>query len=186
MKLFPPLVVLGLCFLQAIPVHGQLKDLPSQAEVDPILENADKKLKDFAATLNEFRVEATSLDRERFNDDPNSIKQVQGIIQVAHSGSAEGSNGVNVQRTLSIMAGLDDMAMDAGTWKELGELQMCKQALQKEDLSRQSLFVERVGMNREMLREGSNQLFHPTFRMASAADEIMLMLSTAAPKTKPK
>jgi hypothetical protein len=160
--------------------------MPSQAEFDPILENADKKLKDFTATLAEYRTEATALDKGRLADDLNSIKQIQQIIQTARSGPTGKRNAVNLQRTLAILTGLDDMAMDAGTWKESAELQMCKQAMQKEDPSRQSQFGIRVGMNREMLREVSNQFFHPTLRLGSAADEIILMFSDTASKSKTK
>jgi hypothetical protein len=61
--------------------------MPSQAEFDPILENADKKLKDFVATLTEFRVEAAALDQARLNDDLNAAKQIQQMIHSTHSGS---------------------------------------------------------------------------------------------------
>ncbi len=41
--------------------------MPSEAEFDPILENADSKLKGFLATLTEFRVEAAAMDQERLD-----------------------------------------------------------------------------------------------------------------------
>ena len=41
-------------------------------------------------------------------------------------------------------------------------------------------------MNREMLREVSNQLFHPTLRLGSAADELILMLNNALSTSKTK
>jgi len=50
--------VFGCLILLCAPAPALLKDMPSQAEFDPILENADKKLKDFVATLTEFRIEA--------------------------------------------------------------------------------------------------------------------------------
>lgn len=186
---FGCLISLGCCLLcvslQTIPAQAQLKDMPSQAEFDPILENADKKLKDFASTLTEFRAEATALDRDRLADDLRSIGDIQKIIQTTHGGATQG-NGINLTRALSIVTGLDDMAMDAGVWKESAELEMCKQLIQKEDATRQSQFGMRVNLNREMLREVSNQLFHPTFRMAGAADEILVTLSSTATKAKSK
>jgi hypothetical protein len=51
---------------------------------------------------------------------------------------------------------------------------ICQQLTQHEDPARYSQFGVRVTMNSEMLREVSGQLFHPTFRAAAAADEIIL------------
>jgi hypothetical protein len=61
-----------------------------------------------------------------------------------------------------------------------------QQLTQHEDPARYSQFGVRVTMNSEMLREVSGQLFHPTFRAAAAADEIILVLSDAASKTLSK
>jgi hypothetical protein len=180
--------ILGLficVILLGAPARAQLKDMPSQAEFDPILENADQKLRDFVATLAEFRVEADALDRERLNTDLKSIKQLQEMIQITHAGAAKNS-GVNMQRLVAILAGLDDMALDASIWKSLAELRMCQQLVQHQNPSRYDQFGIRVTMNSEMLREVGGQLLHPTLRMASVADEIMLMLSDASSKAKPK
>jgi len=39
--------------------------MPCQAEFEPILENADRKVKDFVATLTKYRAEASEIDNER-------------------------------------------------------------------------------------------------------------------------
>jgi hypothetical protein len=177
--------ILGFCVLgislQVPTTRAQIKDMPSQAEFDPILDNADKKLKDFAATLNEFKLEADGLDREKLTDDLSSIQEVQHIIRVTHGGTAPG-NGVNLVRLVGIVTGLDDMAMDAGTWKEVAELQMCIQGIEKKDITRLNGFGARVSANREMLREVSNQLTHPALRLMGAADEI---ISTSTKRGRP-
>src|ERR1039457_3309692 len=104
------IAILGSCILGIslqVPVtRAQIKDMPSQAEFDPILDSADKKLKDFASTLNEFKSVAAGLDRERLTDDLSSIQEVQNIIRVTHSGTAQG-NGVNLVRLMGIVTGLD-------------------------------------------------------------------------------
>jgi hypothetical protein len=177
--------LMGVAFLIMLgtPAQAQVNDMPSQAELDPILENADKKLKDFVATLTEFRVEAGALDRERLDTDLKSIQQLQKMIQITHAGTGE-NKGMSMQRLVAILAGLDDMALDAATWKSLAELRMCQLLVQHQSPTRYDQFGIRVTMNSEMLREVGGQLFHPAFRMASAADEIML--SDAQSKTKPK
>lgn len=177
------LVIFFCIILWSTPVRAQLKDMPSQAEFDPILENADKKLKGFVATLMEYRVEAAALDRERLTTDLNAVKQIQQMIQSAHSGE---NKGINMQRLVGILSGLDDMALDAATWKSLAELRMCQLIVQKQNPGRYDQLGTRVAMNSEMLREVGGQLSHPTFRMASAADEIMLALSDEASKSKQK
>jgi hypothetical protein len=159
--------------------------MPSQAEFDPILENADKKLKDFVATLTEFRVEAAALDQARLNDDLNAAKQIQQMIHSTHSGSG-GNQGINMQRLVGLLSGLDDMALDAATWKSIAELRMCQQLVQHQSPGRYDQFGVRANMNSEMLREVGGQLLHPAFRMASAADEIILAMGDVAPKTKAK
>lgn len=185
MRLSNRLTIFAFLFLLGGPAQAQLKDMPSQAEFDPILENAGKKLKDFVATLTEFQIEAAALDRERLDEDLKSVQQLQGMIRITHAASGE-NKGVNMQRLVGILAGLDDMALDASTWKSLAELRMCQQLVQQQNPSRYDQFGIRVAMNSEMLREVGGQLFHPTLRAAGAADEIMLMFSDAATKTKPK
>ncbi len=183
MKLSNRFATLAFFIVLGAPAQAQLKDMPSQAEFDPILENADKKLKDFVSTLTQFRIEAVSLDQERLDVDLKSIQQLQEMIQVTHAGE---NKGVNMQRLVGILAGLDDMALDAATWEFIAELRMCQQLAQHQDPARYDQFGIRVTMNSEMLREVGGQLFHPTFRAAAAADEIILMLSDAGSKTKPK
>lgn len=185
MRLRRGLGIIALFLLLGIPAQAQLRDLPSQAEFDPILENAEKKLKDFVATLTEFRAEAAAIDPERLATDLRSVQQLQEMIQSAHTGTVK-KNGINLQRLVAILAGLDDMALDAGIWKSLAELHMCQQLVQRMDSGRSSQFGVRVSMNAEMLREVSGQLFHPTLRMASAADEILQAISDVPSKVKPK
>jgi hypothetical protein len=177
--------IFGFLLLLPAPAQAQLKDMPSQAEFDPILENAGKKLKDFVATLTEFRIEAAAMDQERLDGDLKAVKQLQEMIQVAHSGSGE-NKGANMLRLVGILAGLDDMALDAATWKALADLRLCQQLVQHQSPTPYDQFGTRVAMNSVMLHEVGGQLLHPTFRMASAADEIVLMLSDASSKTKPK
>ncbi len=112
-----------------------------------------------------------------------SVKQLQQMIQVAHSGSGE-NKGANMQRLVGILSGLDDMALDAATWKSLAELRMCQQLVHHEIPSRYEPFGIRVTMNSQMLREVGGQLLHPTLRMAAAADEIVHGLSNAPSKNK--
>jgi hypothetical protein len=192
MRLSNTLALFVLLFVCGNSAEAQLKDMPSQAEFNPILENADKKLKDFASTLTQFRSEAASLDQERLDTDLKSVQTLREMIQVT-SAPAEptregdgGKKGINMVRLVGILVGLDDMALDAATWKSLAELKMCQQLVQRQDPAHYDQFSTRVTMNVEMLREVSGQLFHPTFRAAAAADEIMLMLSDAASKTQPK
>jgi len=177
--------IFAFLILLGAPAQAQLRDMPSQAEFDPILENADKKLKDFVATLTEFRIEAAAMDLERLDEDLKSVKQLQQMIQITHSGTGE-NKGANMQRLVGILSGLDDMALDAATWKSLAELHMCQHLLQHQNPTRFDQFGIRVTMNLQMLREVGGQLLHPALRMASAADEIILMLGDTASKTKPK
>jgi hypothetical protein len=185
MRLSNRLGIFACLILLGTPAQAQLKDMPSQAEFDPILENADKKLKDFVATLTEFRIEAAAMDRERLDEDLKSVKQLQQMIQITHSGTG-GNKGANMQRLAGIVFGLDDMALDAGTWKSLAELRMCQHLLQHQNPTRFDQFGIRVTMNLQMLREVGGQLLHPTLRMAAAADEIVLGLVDAAPKSEAK
>ncbi len=184
MRLSNRLMIFAFLILLGAPAQAQLKDMPSQAEFDPILENADKKLKDFIATLTEFQVEA-AMDPERLDTDLKAIRQLQQMIQVAHSGSRE-NKGINMLRLVGILAGLDDMALDAATWKSLAELQMCQQLIQHQNPSRYDQFGIRAAMNSQMLHEVGGQMLHPTLRMAAAADEIILAVVDEASKSKGK
>jgi hypothetical protein len=185
MRLRNKLSILAFLTLSGITAQAQVKDMPAQAEFDPILENAEKKLTDFVATLAEFRVEAGAIDRKMLVTDLKSVEQLQKMIQVAHSGSGE-TKGVNMQRLVGILSGLDDMALDAATWKSLVELHLCQQILQHQNPNRYDQFGTRVTINLAMLREVGGQLFHPTFRAAAAADEIILVVADGATNSKAK
>ena len=87
-----------------------------------------------------------------------------------------------MQRLVGILSGIDDMALDAATWRSLGELKMCQLIVQKQNPSRYDQFSTRIQMNSQMLREVGGQLFHPTLRLSVAVDEIMLATSDT---TKP-
>ena len=107
------IVVLGL-ILTGTVAHAQVGDMPSHAELDPILDNADVKLKDFLATLAEFKLEANALDQDRLTDDFKSVQQLREMIRKTHSSIGVKSSGVNMQRLVGILSGIDDMALDAG------------------------------------------------------------------------
>lgn len=186
MRLSNRLGILACLILLGTPAQAQLKDMPSQAEFDPILENADSKLKEFVATLTEFRVEAAAMDRERLDTDLKDFQALRELIQTTRSGSNNGPKGINMQRLVMILSGLDDAALEAATWKSGAELQMCKQLLQHRDPSRYDQFGTRAAMNLQMLSEVGRQFFHPTLRMATAADEVILGLVDAASRSKAK
>jgi hypothetical protein len=166
--------------------QAQLKDMPSPAEFAPILENADSKLKAFLATLTEFRAEAAAMDRERLDTDLKDFQALRELVQTTRSGSKSGSKGINMQRLVMILGGFDDAAVEAATWKSLAELHMCQRMVQQQDPSRYDQFGMRVAMHLQLLREIGRQLFHPTLRMATAADEIILGLVDAASKSEAK
>jgi len=176
------------CFLLlGTLAQAQLKDVPSQAEFDPILENADTKLKGFIATLAEFRVEAANFDRETLDKDLEDFRELRKLIQVTRSYGSGGKNkGINMGRLVLILSGLDDAALEAAKFKNGAELQMCQQLIQHKDPSRYDLFGTRLAMDLQFLREVGRQLFYPTVRMADAADEIILALGDAASKSKTK
>src|ERR1700737_3094836 len=88
------------------PARAQLKDIPSHAELDPILENADGKVKDFLATLTKYRTEASEMDRERLEKDLHDFKQLREMIGAGHSGT--GNRGMSVARIFGIVTSLDD------------------------------------------------------------------------------
>jgi len=147
--------------------------MPSQAEFDPILENADGKVKDFLSTLGKYRVEARDIDNERLEKDLHDFQQLREMIEIAHSGT--GNHGINLKRILVIVTSLDDASMEAAVWSNLLTARICgkpKQGL--------LYFALAVQDNGGMLREVANQLSHPAFRMASAVDEIMLAVSEGA------
>ncbi len=182
---FTLIPIITLFLAASAPVRAQVKDIPTQGELDPILDNANTKLKDFAATLTEFRAEAAALDQERLDSDMNAVRQLQDMIQVTHSGGG-GNRGINMMRLLGLTAGIDDMALDAATWKSLAELRMCQQLVQQRSFNCYDEFSAKITMNLGMLREVGGQLFHPTFRMAAAMDEVMLALTASEPSSKAK
>jgi hypothetical protein len=174
------LVIFFCMIFVSFPSGAQSRDMPSQAEFDPILDNVDKKLKDFASTLSDFRAEATREDRGRLDTDLTAIGQAQKVIKAAHTEDG-GKTGVNMQRLLAILSMVDDMALDAATWKSLAELTLCQQMIQHQNAGRYQEFGVRVAMNSEMLREVGGQLLHPALRAAAVADDIILAVSE--PKT---
>jgi len=187
MRLSNRLGIFACLILLGTPAQAQLKNMPSQAEFDPILENADTKLKGFIATLTEFRVEAANLDRERLDKDLEDFREVRRLIQVTRSDGNGGKNkGINMGRLVIILSGLDDAALEAATFKNGAELQMCQQLIQHKDPSRYDLFGMRLAMDLQLLREVGRQLFYPTVRAADAVDQILLALGDAASKSKPK
>jgi len=173
-------LAITVCFLlTGLAAQAQLKDMPSQAEFDPILENANTKVKDFLSTLGKYHAEATEIDRERLETDLHDFQQLRELIGSAHSGS--GNHGINLTRIVGILAGLDDAAMEAAVWSNLISARVCT-------TPRLALlnFALAVQTNGGMLREVGNQLFHPAFRMASGADEIILAFADAASKPPTK
>ncbi len=164
--------------------YGQVKDLPSQAELDPILENLNTKLKDFAATLTDFKPEATTLDRDRLTEDLESIKRLQEMVRVTHSGRQGNQNGLNMRRLVGLLSGVDDMAIEASIWKNLAELKMSMEVISHRDPQRYSAFAVRLNTNLQLLREVGAQLFHPTFRLAVAADEVISTVADRASQQK--
>jgi len=177
------------CFLLlGTLAQAQIKDMPSQAEFDPILENADTKLEGFIATLTKFRVEAADLDRETLDKDLEDLRALRKLIQVTRSDVNGGgkNKGINIGRLVIVLGGLDDAALEAAKFKNGAELQMCQQLTQGKDPSRYDLFSTQLAMELQLLREVGRQLFHPTVRMADAADQILLALGDAASKSKAK
>lgn len=98
MRLSNALSTLVFLMLFGIPASAQLKDMPSQAEFDPILENADGKLKDLAAILTEFQTEASQIDPDRLQADLKGIQQTRDMMRVAHSGDDRSNKGISIQR----------------------------------------------------------------------------------------
>lgn len=104
MRLQNRLVVTACLVLIGLSGHAQVKDMPSQAELDPILENADTKVNAFLSTLSKYQKEATAIDRERLEKDLPDFQQLREVIASAHSGS--GNHGINLTRMVAILAGL--------------------------------------------------------------------------------
>ena len=159
-------VIVALSFL---PAHGQLKEIPSQAELDPILDRTDKKLADFLSTLNKYQTEASEIDRERLLNDQRDFEQLRKVIVSAHGGTK--GQGFSLGKMVAILSGVDDAAMEAAVWSNLLTTRVCTS-------SRPRLleFALAVQDNGGMLREAGDQLLHPTLRMASAADEVISAL----------
>lgn len=177
MRLGNKLALITYFLLWWSPAQAQVKVMPSQAELDPILENADSKVKDFLATLTKYRAEASELDNERLEKDLHDFRQLREMIQAAHSGT--GNHGMNLVRIFGIVISLDDAAMEAAVWSNLLTTRICgphKQSL--------LFFAVAVQENGGMLREVSNQLSHPALRLMGAADEMMLAIAGDAPKPK--
>jgi len=152
--------------------------MPSKGEFDPILENADRKVKDFLGTLTKFGVEASQIDKEKLENDLRDFEKIRGIIRITHSGT--GNRGANLARIFAIVSSLDDAAIEARVWSNLLTEGVCRG--NKQSL----LFAVAVLRNAEMLKEASNQLFHPGLRMMSAGDEIMRALADATSKGQTK
>ena len=83
-------------------------------------------------------------------------------------------------RIFSIAATLDDAAIEARVWSSLLTPRVCSQD------KRSLVFALAVLEDAEMLKEVSNQLFHPGFRMMVAADEIMAAMADVMSKGQPK
>ncbi len=177
MRLSNRLAIFACVMLLGTVAHAQLKDMPSPAEFDPILENADSKVKDFLATLTKYRVEGAEIDSERLEKDLHDFRQLREMIQAAHSGT--GNHGMTLVRVFGIIVSLDDAAMEAAVWSNLLTTRICGQ--HKESLL---YFAMAVQENGGMLREVSNELSHPALRLMGAADEIMVALAHDAPKSK--
>jgi hypothetical protein len=155
---------------------GQLKDMPTQAEFDPILENADAKMRDFLSTLRKYRAEASEVDGERLQRDLRDFEQVRQVIAIAHSGA--GNHGFTVGRLFTIVTSLDDAAMEASVWSNLLTAKVCGP-----HSSSTLQFALAIQTNGGMLREVANQLSHPVSRLASAADDIIKIVVESPSKT---
>lgn len=161
----------------AVPAFGQIKDMPTQAEFDPILENADSKLKAFEATLTEFKAEATVMNKSKLDGDLNAIHQLLQMVELAHSGS--GNHGMNLTRAYSIVTSLDDVTLDAAAWSSLNLAYVG----QGKGSERNTKFGMQMDMDFLMLEEVSRQMFHPAFRLIDTANEYIATSDSAAPNT---
>jgi hypothetical protein len=182
-----PILAVACLFMLGTQARAQVKDMPSQAELDPILENVDNKLKDLITTLTEFRVEAVAMDRERLDKDLEDFRKVRKVTQLTSAdGNSATNRGINMERLVLILGGLDDATLEAAIWKNLADLKMCMQMIQQQDPSRYKQFSTQMAMELGLLHEVGRQLLSPTLRMADAADEIMLAIADAASKGQPK
>jgi hypothetical protein len=179
MKQATRLAVFACLIVAGTQAQAQVKDMPSQVELDPVLENADEKVKDFLVTLTNYRAEASKLDNERLEKDLHDFAQLREMIQKAHSG--RGNSGITLGRILGILASLDDATLEAAVWSNLLTAHVC--GSQEKSML---YFALAVQTNGGMLREVSGQLFHPALRFANAADEIMLAIADAESKGQPK
>jgi len=127
-----------------------------------------------------------ALDKERLDTDLEDFQQLRQMIQVAKSDPRAKGNGVNMRRLVGILSGVDDAALEAATWKSLAELKVCMQVVKHDNPGRWDQFGTRVAMDLQLLREVGGQLFHPTFRAAVAADEIILAVADASSSSKGK
>ncbi len=187
MRLENKVAVFAFLTLWGTMAQSQVKDMPSQAEFEPILENAETKLKSFVATLTQFRAEAAALDAQRLNDDLKSFRELLQVIQATRvTGDGAANRGINMGRLVLILGGFDDVALEAAMWKSVAELHMCQMLIQHQNPSRYDQFSTRLTMDLQVLREVGRQLFHPTLRMADAADTILLIMSDSESKNKPK
>jgi hypothetical protein len=180
------LVVLSFLILLGSDAQAQPKDMPSQTEFDPILENADTTLKDLTTTLTKFHAEAVAMDSERYGEDLRDFAQLRELLKVTSAdGGHDPKRGINMGRLVLILSGVDDAAIEAAIWKNAAELQMCQRLIQHQDPSRYDQFSTQMAMDLTRLRDAGRELFHPTVRMADATDEIMLAVANAATKGKP-
>jgi hypothetical protein len=139
------------------------------------------------SALTEFRAEAVAMDRERYDEDLKNFAELRKLIQVTRSdGGRDGKRGINMGCLVIILGGVDDATLEAATWKNAAELQMCQNLIQHKDPSRYDRLGTLLAMNLQVLREVGRQLFHPTVRMADAADAIMLADAASKGKAEPK
>lgn len=171
--------------LSGAVARGQLKAIPTQAECDPILENLESKLKDFAGTLHEFKAEATAMDEARLSADMQYIQRLQEMILATHGGVKGDSNAVNIQQLVRLLVGANDIALEASAWQILAAMKMSQlMALHQAEFQRYSAFGMRAHMDLRMLREVSGQLSHPVLRLAAAADELISAQSESSSSRK--
>jgi hypothetical protein len=160
-----------------------LKDMPSQAEFDPILDNADNKLKDFIAILTKYRTEASAIDSKRLEKNLRDLEQLRKIIAVTHSGpgNGTGNGGINLVRVFSVVGSVDYVALEAAEWSNLISASMMAATTQSKKQSLFDFFLA-IQMNYQMLRDVSDQLFHPAYRLMAAGDDVAKFVSSFGTK----
>ena len=151
------IVVVPLLILLGGQAQAQVKNMPSQAEFDPILESADSSLKDLGAIFAEFHAEAAQLDAKRLDDTLQGIEQTHKVIASAHSGPA--NQGINVQRLVAVLSMFDDDTLNAALWKNEAELKMCQQLAQGQRPDRYDQFSTKLAMQLGVLRESGVNCF---------------------------